>query len=92
MPIVKSKIVKNLTKKGFTKIEGGKHLKLVFTHNGKVAGPHTIISRTPHLKEYPDNLLSKMASHLKLNSKRELENLINCPMSEQEYIEKIGIK
>jgi hypothetical protein len=89
MPVEKSNIIKNLTKKGFKKDEGRKHLKLIHYHNGKETGAYTFISRTPKLKVYPDKLLAKMVSQIGLTSKKDLLDLINCPLTEAKFIDKL---
>lgn len=38
------------------------------------------------LKEYGDSLISLMKNQLHLQSKGEFQDLINCPMTKEEYL------
>ena len=52
--------------------------------NGKKTSIFTIFSRGSSHKEYGNSLLGKMSTQLKL-SKDELNNLITCPLTRDEY-------
>lgn len=74
--------IKNaLVRKGFRAKESD-HTYFIFFVKGKKTN---IFTKTSHsLKEYGDVLLSKMAHQLRL-SKKELNNLIECPIGYEEY-------
>jgi predicted RNA binding protein YcfA (HicA-like mRNA interferase family) len=87
--IDKDKIIKSLLKKGFEETSSTHHRMFFHKHQGKETGAKTFISHTPGLKAYNDSLLAKMKGQLKLNSKSELADLLNCPMSGEDYISKL---
>jgi hypothetical protein len=81
MPTHKTrKIVSSLTKKGFSPKKGkSKHIKYTLYANGKKTSIFTWVSHG--LDEYEDRLLNAMRKELHLETSRELEDLIECPMS-----------
>jgi len=77
------KIEASLTRKGFHLKRGrSKHLKYTLYDDGKKTSVFTFISHG--LSEYNDNLLDKVRKQLYLDSSRELDDLIECPMSEED--------
>ena len=82
MPTHKTrKIVSSLTKKGFYPKNGkSKHIKYTLFVNRKKTSIFTWISHG--LDEYEDRLLNAMRKELHLETSKELEDLIECPMSE----------
>jgi hypothetical protein len=50
--------------------------------DGKISSVHTFLSHG--VKEYNSDLLAKMRDHLHLSGK-ELDDLIQCPLSGEEY-------
>jgi len=71
-----------LRKKGFMARES--HHKMFYLSNkGKITGVHTFLSHG--LREYNADLLAKMRDQLHLSG-QELEDLIRCPLSGEEYI------
>lgn len=87
-PIVK--IRSNLEKKGFVEVEGGRHKKLFFYHNGKRTSSHLILSRSPKMKEFDDSLLTYAKGELKLKTNAEVRDLWNCPMSQADFVLKLN--
>ena len=70
-----------LLKKGF--VERSSHHKMFFLFiDGKISGVHTFLSHG--VKEYNTDLLAKMRNQLHLSGK-ELEDLIQCPLSGVDY-------
>jgi len=65
-------------------VEETHHTYFWFYHNDQRTHIKTKISHGSN--EYSDSLLSAMQKQLKLNSKKELLELINCPMSQEDYI------
>ncbi len=85
LTVIKTRDIKSaLLSKGF-KVEESHHEFLWFYHNDKRTHIKTRISHG--IEEYGPDLISAMKKQLKLNSKREIEDLLNCPMKEAEYIE-----
>ncbi len=75
------KVEKSLKKKGFTK-SNGDHRYFEFYHNGKAV----LFTKTSHSSpDVNDCLISLMAKQCKL-SKSEFKDLINCPLSQADYI------
>lgn len=85
MTVIKTREIRaNLLSKGF-QIEESHHEFLWFYFNGKRTH---IKTRLSHGKdEYGPKLISLMKKQVKLNSKKEVEDLLKCPMSEEKYIE-----
>jgi predicted RNA binding protein YcfA (HicA-like mRNA interferase family) len=84
MPRDRKKIEKSLLNKGFTQ-DAGDHRYYKYYDGNKYTGVFTFISRGSGYKVYSDSLLSDMWKQLKLNSKKELCDLIDCPMNESKY-------
>ena len=71
-----------LLKKGFE--ERLTHHKIFYTRiDGKISGVHTFLSHG--IKEYNADLLTKVRAQLHLSGK-ELDDLIHCPLSEENYV------
>jgi len=78
------KIDSALKEKGFMAKERD-HTFYFLVINGKQTKIHTKLSHGS--KEYGDQLLSVMRKQLGLDNVVELKDLINCPMSEDQYVE-----
>ncbi len=82
MPLKTRLLKSSLQNKGF-KAELGNHIFLCFeTTNGNETNIWTKISHGK--SEYDDNLLALVAKQLKL-SKKQLLDLVNCPLSREDY-------
>lgn len=81
----KSKIQQALSKKGFIAQEGTKHDIFTLVVDGKTTSVHTFFSRG--ISEYGNSLLGAMKKQLHLESPKELDDLIRCPMSQEKLIE-----
>lgn len=79
------KIVASLTKKGFSPKRGkSKHIKYTLFVEGKKTSVYTWISHGSD--EYEDKILNVMRKELRLETNRELDDLIECPMSAEVLI------
>lgn len=76
-------IAKSLHKKGFIPEERD-HIYYIFMLNGRLTHIRTKLSHGSQ-KEYGDSLLSIMSKQLHIK-KIELEKLIDCPISKEDYI------
>ena len=76
-------IENNLKRKGFRAINRN-HIFYVLYVNGKKTSIRTKISHGS--KEYPGSLLIQMAKQLHLK-RDEFNNLIDCPLTQEELIE-----
>lgn len=77
-----SKVKKSLVKKGF-KEEEGDHYYFALYENGKKTPVYTKTSHNN--QDIGDSLIGLMSRQLYL-SKNQFMNLINCPLSKEEYI------
>ena len=84
MILDKNKAHKNLKKKGFTDAihKSGDHLYLELWHNRK----RILYTKISHgsKKDLDLFLIKQMATQCEL-SKEEFANLVNCPLSQEEY-------
>jgi hypothetical protein len=78
------KISASLVKKGFLEIEDRADKKYYLTLDGKKVGIHTFVSHGT--KEYGERLIGEMKKQLRL-SKKEFIDLIDCPMTKEDYIQ-----
>lgn len=83
MTVIKAKTIASaLLNKGFKSSESH-HTQYRFYYGGRKTIVKTYLSHG--LREYDDSLLSQMKRQLGL-TKQQLMDLINCPLSEDEYI------
>jgi hypothetical protein len=73
-----------LKKKGFVENPSRDHIRYTLFNKGKKTGVYTFISHG--LKEYGDSLIGSVKKQLHLQSKGELQDFINCPMTKEEYL------
>lgn len=78
-----TKILAALKGKGFVDT-GGDHHWLVLCVGGKKTSVRTKVSRGG--KDYGDGLLGAMKKQLHLDTKRDLLDLVDCPMSGSELV------
>lgn len=84
MPKDKRKVEEALLKKGFEDKEGDHHFFIYHTLQGKKSSIRTKTSHTPKMKELNDGILALMAKQCRLN-KQDFINLIDCPLSREQY-------
>jgi hypothetical protein len=72
----------SLIKKGFISVQRD-HTYLFLYVDGRKSSIHTKISHG--IKEYGDNLLSLMSRQLHLSTK-QLDDLLDCPLSYDDYL------
>lgn len=87
MSLDRTKILRNLPKKGFKKVESGHHIYFHHVYQGKETGPYTFVSHSAKIKTYDAKLVSKMRSQLRLDHNKQVQDLCNCPMSGADYNE-----
>jgi len=93
MQIPREQIESSLCSKGFKEDRGRDHRRFHHIYKGKKTGISTKTSHgSERYKEYQDPLLSKIKRQLKLDSKEELKGLLLCPMSGEEYNQKLRSK
>ncbi len=88
MVLDSKKAYKNLKKKGFTdsKDHSHDHKYLEFHYQGKMI----LYTKLSHggKKDLNNYLLKQMSTQCKL-SKQDFADLVNCPLSAEEYVEKL---
>jgi len=94
MQIPRHQIESSLCSKGFEEERSSDHRRFHHIYKGKKTG---ISTKTSHgsekkYKDYQDPLLGKIKQQLKLDSKEELRDFLLCPMSGEEYNQKLRSK
>ncbi|MCD6117928.1 hypothetical protein J7K93_13005 [bacterium] len=84
MPIPKRIIEKNLRKKGFVQ-DNNDHRYFYHEINGKRTGAYAFTSHGSKYKEYDIRLINVLKKELKLNTLKETEDLLKCPMDRTRY-------
>ena len=86
MQIEKRDVESNLPKKGFEKDTSRQH-HIYFNHryNGKYTGAFTYTSHTR--KSIGAPIISQMKKELRLNSTQQVVDLVNCPITGEQYVE-----
>ena len=85
MKVDRSKVERNLPKKGFRSDRSKHHIYFFHEYKGKETGPKTRISHSPKFKDIYDDVLTSMRKQLRLDTKKETVDLINCPMEREDY-------
>jgi hypothetical protein len=76
---------KSLKKKGFRRSRKDSHILFYHEYNGKETGIKTYFSHSKNYKDIgPDNMES-MRRQLRLRTRKETEDLLNCPMTGEDY-------
>lgn len=91
MPKRRDDVERGLLRKGFEKKEGDHHYFIYCDLNGHKTAVFTKTSHTPKQRELPDHLLSLMARQCRL-SKSDFFDLVDCPLSRENYENKLGLK
>lgn len=81
-----AKVRSALAKKGFSETEGARHRKFCLYINGQQTRVRTMMSRGP--ADIRIGVVRAMAKQLHL-SVDDFEDLINCPLSADEYVQKL---
>ena len=79
-----------LTSKGFQRTEGGSHTHYVFYYLGKPTRVVTFLSRGTD--DPGESNLHKMKKQLFFNSPNDFDLFIECPYTEEEYINNLRSK
>ena len=80
-------LIKGLQNKGFEYTSTGRqpHEKLRLFVDGKKTGISVPISRNSKIKEYGSDLINIVKRELKLETNKQVVDLVDCPLSYQEY-------
>jgi hypothetical protein len=88
MRIPRKVIEASLKQKGFVQ-DNRDHRKFFLYYKGKKTGIFTYTSHGSKYKDIGDELISKMKRQLQLEKNKEAKDLFECPMSGDEYIQKL---
>jgi hypothetical protein len=89
MPRAKDGIERGLLRKGFEQREGDHHYFVYRNLRGEKTALFTKTGHTPKMRDIPDNLLALMARQCRL-SKADFLNLVDCPLSREEYERRVS--
>ncbi len=82
----RSQIDSSLTRKGFIRDNDRDHWFYHHELEGKKTGVRTKLSRGSNYKRLDAGLQSKIKKQLQLSTSNDLKDLVNCPMSSEDYI------
>ncbi len=92
MPRKVRQVLASLKAKGFFEDREGHHIFLIYeTKDGYRTDVRTRVSHQSSGGDISDGLLGAMARQVKL-SRRDLEQLIDCPLSREGYEAKLDLK
>ncbi len=77
-------IVSNLPKKGFVQ-DNNDHSYFYHEYQGKRTGAYTYTSYGTKYKTYGPGLIDAMKKELKLDTAKQVRDLVQCPMSAEDY-------
>lgn len=92
MPIERSRIERSLEQKGFVREEKTKHSYFYHEVNGKRTGIATFVSRGTKYRTYDDSLIGGIKRQLRLDSAADAKEFLNCPMTAEEYNQRLRSK
>ena len=85
MKVARTDVKKNLPKKGFRKDKSKGHIYFYHEYRGKETGVSTYVSHSSSFKDISGDILKCMRKQLRLDTNREVVELVNCPMSKEDY-------
>ena len=88
MQVDRRKIEDALLKKGFVR-EDSHHRYFYHVFEGKRTGAYTYTSHGTSYKTYGDPLLKRMKQELRLDTLKETIDLLKCPMSGEDYNDRL---
>lgn len=83
--IRRNDVIKELPKKGFEIDRSGHHIYFRHKHSGRFTGPYTKVSHSSKTKEISGDLITLMKRQLWLDKGKQVDELVNCPMSGDDY-------
>lgn len=85
-------IQSSLAKKGFVCEDDRDHKYYHHKLDGRYTGVKTKFSRGSNFKRLDPSLLSRIKKQLRLNTSREFRELVECPMSKDDYVQILRTK
>lgn len=89
MKVDRRELESNLPKKGFRREDSGDHIYFYFEKDGRLTSAYTKVSHTKKLKVISGGLLTAVRRQLHLETNQDVIDLVSCPMSEAEYLERL---
>ena len=86
------KIASSLKRKGFDEDNSRDHRFFHHKFKGKVTGVRTKLSRGSKHKRIDAQVLGSIKKQLKLDTRKELSDLVECPMTKEAYAEFLRAK
>jgi len=83
---------RSLKKKGFVEKKDKHHIYLHHQHEGKRTGPYTFVSHGGGKDDVGFDIVKKMQQQLNLPTNRDVQDLVDCPMSASDYEEILADK
>ena len=85
--IDRNKAEKNLGKKGFRREEDRDHVYYYMEYKGTETGIKTFFSHSKQFRDLHGDIVTKMRRQLRLDSTAQIKNLLECPMSQDDYVD-----
>ena len=85
MRVDRSTALKSLRKKGFRSEKSRDHIYFYHEVDGQETGPFTKISHSRKKRDIWGDLLRSMRKQLRLDTIRQVVDLLNCPMDGSEF-------
>ena len=92
MKLDRNNVKSNLPKKGFEMEDDNHHIYFHHIHNGKRSRAYTYVSHSKKDGDLRDGIIKMMKKQLVLDTNKQVSDLVNCPMSSEQYIEHLKAK
>lgn len=92
MKIDRSDFEANLPRKGFHEERASHHVFFHYYFEGKRTAAYTKISHSARMREVSGDLLKVIRKQLQLDTTREAVDLIKCPMTAEQYVDRLKQK
>lgn len=92
MKVDRSEFEANLPKKGFQEERDSHHIFFHHYFEGKRTAAYTKISHSARMREVSGDLLKVIRKQLQLDTTREAVDLIKCPMTAEQFLERLKQK
>jgi hypothetical protein len=80
-------VIRNLGGKGFVSKRSGHHIYLYLYHNGKKTHLYTYVSHGKEAEQVGNDNQHAMKRQLGLDTMRQVRDLVNCPMTQPQYVQ-----
>lgn len=87
MPFTARDVLRNLKRKGFVEDQSKHHTYLRHYRDGRATGPYTYVSFGARNDDLGPNIVRSMKQQLSLETNAQVNNLVECPMTGEDYTE-----